>query len=631
MRRNLRGFAARPAPSVPESIAAVVAAIAALYPLERHWGADNGVDVEAKTWTDRLLGDVMAAPADFPGYGAYWGEGRNALEFDGEGTTALEQTSSTLAGLFAGTAKGTIVTLAEPTTWDGSSPGCILHIGLAATTCFDVGVNATGGGTYCRRQPAGTLTLSTAQGQRIRTGAYDSTTQRLYHDETLTTTVAAGSMLAPNRLVFGASYIGGGGSLVNRFSGLVRHIIVIPGVCLPTEQPALWTRLCAALSREMTALRIVGSRGQAMGALSSTSITRSESRIRSWTRGGATDICLAFGNYYMGFPAVPPNDYPIRAAIEYNGVNYPVTFRGASSKTVTARDKIIVSDVVAGLTLPAGAEFYVRCGAECALGDQVPTGYPLRTNPATAAHDQMVSTNGGASQVGGTGAMSETGDYTAAQAFGALAVLGVPLSTEPRCLIIGDSIVRTRDDGGVDGNMGWFQRALYAANKVPYTSHDRSGIQSTNHTPANNPYLYILAQWVQSKALVCLGRNSMSNVTNLTTDTVNIIAALRVAGCAVYWALVPPRSTSTDAWATVANQTTDSTEANRQTYHASLQSYVGTTLADVLDMLSLYESGTPGKWIPGTTADGIHPGLAGTSDTVHAQMAAVVQPIAEGW
>lgn len=79
-------------------------------------------------------------------------------------------------------------------------------------------------------------------------------------------------------------------------------------------------------------------------------------------------------------------------------------------------------------------------------------------------------------------------------------------------------------------------------------------------------------------------------------------------GIKVYFGTIPPRTTSTDSWATLANQTVAASEAQRLAINEWLRT-IPAPITGILDVAAAVE--TSGKWNVGTTADGIHPKAAG--------------------
>jgi lysophospholipase L1-like esterase len=84
-------------------------------------------------------------------------------------------------------------------------------------------------------------------------------------------------------------------------------------------------------------------------------------------------------------------------------------------------------------------------------------------------------------------------------------------------------------------------------------------------------------------------------------------------GFPVYVQTNLPATTSTDAFATTANQTVVASEAQRLALNASMRAGGVANAWGVVDTARWAESATdPGKWLPGLTADGTHPNRAGS-------------------
>jgi len=107
------------------------------------------------------------------------------------------------------------------------------------------------------------------------------------------------------------------------------------------------------------------------------------------------------------------------------------------------------------------------------------------------------------------------------------------------------------------------------------------------------------------------GITAASVITSLQTIAGPFIAA----GIRVWVFTCPPTTTSTDAWATSANQTIAniSAETQRIAYNAALRSggAVALGFAGLIDMSAVVEDGAnPGKWLTTSgawTTDGVHP------------------------
>lgn len=386
-------------------------------------------------------------------------------------------------------------------------------------------------------------------------------------------------------------------------------------------------------------LRIAASGGIVAEGFTNPTITRTESRYIARTRGAVKNARLLFGRYGLvgaGVVTECANAFEVTCGIETpGGPTTPGRFSGVSSiVSVRGGPMLFMSDPI--MDLAANSYYYVRSGARVTLGNVAPMGF-ARRNPAYSAEEQNIWTNGGASQVFATGAMSESGAYSNATAFCPIALIG-EVGDQVAVLAVGDSIARNNDDicmaGTADsmGIRGWIARGLYAANRVPYAHSDRAGNAVQNALPSNAIPQYDLAAFA-THIIICLGSNSMGIWT--TAQARQMLDAYRAGGRQVYWCRVPPRTTG--SWADLASQVVSPAfESARTTFHAWQDSMFSTgMLAGIIDPLSVIQSGVdPQKWIGDTTSDGIHPGKTGFTpgfDAVQIAMAPFVESVAIGW
>jgi lysophospholipase L1-like esterase len=174
-----------------------------------------------------------------------------------------------------------------------------------------------------------------------------------------------------------------------------------------------------------------------------------------------TDLRLVFTMWASGsnVDSAPNGAVSFKAAIEYNGVTYPLTFDG--QRTVSADPwSMKVSDAL-GLELAAGDTFYVRSWFNTVASGT----YPLAVNLNGAAGLGLAgSWVNGSDVCDATGAMSGTNAAPAWAVFGPAQVLGTPLGArKPSVLFIGDSLTL----GIGDQQTGGFGFRALAATPVP--------------------------------------------------------------------------------------------------------------------------------------------------------------------
>jgi lysophospholipase L1-like esterase len=310
-------------------------------------------------------------------------------------------------------------------------------------------------------------------------------------------------------------------------------------------------------------LQVVASKGaipiQLAGAAAN-NYTRPESRLMAQSpRIGVRDLRLLYSNFYANGTtgeADVPNGITIEAAVELTSPaakTLMATFGGAATGALVAGAPYLVSDVVLS-DLPALTAFFVRSGALVTSGQRWGTGGKRANN-----NDSMVESTSASSQVSATGTMSTPSGGAAvasSNAFGPTAILGIPSSPLPSCVIVGDSIAYGQGDGyDNNGNSGFAERGLYGAN-IPWINLSRSSDRAMWMVRANYPQRRKL--WQYCNLLLCaLGSNDIANghtVSAIQASLLEIWADAHARGMNVVQATITTRTTSSDNWATKANQ-----------------------------------------------------------------------------
>lgn len=361
-------------------------------------------------------------------------------------------------------------------------------------------------------------------------------------------------------------------------------------------------------------------------------------------------IQLAYSNFFSGASNTEqdgPNPITIRAAVEpFGNVIMPVTFNGARS-IVIEPGCTVLSDPV-GVDIIKGATFWSRTHVSVTAGQKFPrSGIPV----ASSGEGHNYGTTLGA-DLTATGSASLTGQNVNSHALGPSAILGKVIDPgKPVIGLPGDSIMAGTGDAPY---IGFAQRALggnYSFQKVAYPGEAMSGWANV----ANNTGL------TRFRRLGLLGRVAMTHI--LTDYTVNSVAVTTLLadavvmwlsfarfGVPVYQTTLTPQTTSTDAWATVANQSlfrAQADEDRRVAFNTWLRDgapvngvtpqapgasgagivragSVGHPLAGIVEVADLAESArNSGRWKAGYTADGTHPNPTGA-----AALSAAINPTA---
>jgi lysophospholipase L1-like esterase len=196
--------------------------------------------------------------------------------------------------------------------------------------------------------------------------------------------------------------------------------------------------------------------------------------------------------------------------------------------------------------------------------------------------------------------------------YGPIAVIGRTGRWQPSWCIVGDSIGEGYVDDTVgDGHnqSGWWQRSMDGM--VGASTQAKAGENSGQWLADRNRQRQ-MAQY--SHVVDAFGRNDLSTGVNLPAlyeQKKRMWGIMRRAGVRVIvGVLPPPKTTTTDTWATTANQTADSGGGPEyEAYCTWILSQVGVSIDAVLDQRAAVATYTGGawKWNPGYTADGTHP------------------------
>ena len=201
-----------------------------------------------------------------------------------------------------------------------------------------------------------------------------------------------------------------------------------------------------------------------------------------------------------------------------------------------------------------------------------------------------------------------------------IAIIGELDTPKPSFVFIGTSIIwaqasgsPTEDQGDSDGYVGWAERA--AGNKVAWSNFAAPGDRMSSFVnPTTAQYRLSALEYLRPSHVLdeYLANDLSDTFTNIQANKIKLWTMLQSMGVKHIWISTGfPQTTSTDGWATTANQTPNSpANANMQSYNTWI---LGTDLSQygvekVIDLRSVVES-SPGSglWVPNATADGVHP------------------------
>lgn len=281
--------------------------------------------------------------------------------------------------------------------------------------------------------------------------------------------------------------------------------------------------------------------------------------MRTYWAHGAGDISslqLVYINRYLSGVAsgAAGSAHNVKVYVEYPaGTFWPVTFGGLSTYTRASGGRV-KSDVVAGLTVPAGAKFWVRTVVLTTT-----TGIPCIVLPASAQAIGIDDGNVAADQ-GNSGTISAT---TTVNTIGPNAIIGTVNATNARSFVIlGDSLTFGTGDetahGARDGT-GFVARLLDAAG-LPYFKWAIGGQQATDAATIQSTIAADTAATLMdfSDVICAYGVNDLRlgrTKAQIEADYQTIYAVGSFAGKRKYQTTITPRSDTTDAYATTTNQT----------------------------------------------------------------------------
>jgi lysophospholipase L1-like esterase len=332
-------------------------------------------------------------------------------------------------------------------------------------------------------------------------------------------------------------------------------------------------------------------------------------RLKRWSHKTLTtaDHRLVYANSRLlaSGDTAATNAITLKASVEGpNGTSLPVFFGGKREVTIEAGG-FVTSDPV-GMVLPPNTAFFVRTRVTVALtGHQWPLGGTLLT---TEGETWVLS-----DQVDNVTTMATN----AGTAFGPVAIRGAVGQSIPSVVIIGGSSTIGQSDIAVDaGNpqrdMGYLPRWL--TNEVCYLKVARGNHRLDMVLP-DSRRMSLIAALKPSHVIVQMGYTELFELSLGVAGTqarlLEVWQAMAALGAKVFQVTITPAASSSDSFATLANQTPFASSSLRLTVNDWIKS-MPAPLSGVLDVAALVQDGTdPTRWKVtggafGYTADGTH-------------------------
>lgn len=338
--------------------------------------------------------------------------------------------------------------------------------------------------------------------------------------------------------------------------------------------------------------------------------------------GDLTKVKLSFSNFF-GFTDTVGNAYildTVSLEKETGSLSVPVTFSTNRSITLADGDVDILSDEILPSAFSAtlfqrGEVYWVKVKGHVTTDThKIPVGRNRNevTGSQAAVYDPAVTT---ISSTDTFGQYTSSGTAPTLITFGVSPVMvGIYSGTDPITYFgLGDSIF---DGTGTNFNGGYFQEAMTDADgsSNPLSSIDcsKGGSTQTEWDSGTKWKSYIPYSRVGIEEL---GTNQGNSALDKQQ---NLWASMRTGGIQVVLRpSLTPVTTSTDNWATEANQTA-ATAATKTAHNAFLSQSAEQGVVDFYEFLTSVRGVDQNKWkVDGSafyaTADGTHPSATGYS------------------
>lgn len=332
------------------------------------------------------------------------------------------------------------------------------------------------------------------------------------------------------------------------------------------------------------------------------------------------NLRLTYANYALqpSEGSVPvANLITIEAAVFVQGSHAPVrvTFGPSSAPQMTIAKEGEVSSNVVRIQIAPFATFSVRTGVYVDKGQTWPVGYfAYHPSDYSAVSDgqtsHVMASEADARRPGGT--------ISTQFGYGPVAVTGTYDAPDIAIASVGDSLT-TGNTGASRGNHVGDRGTLpygYATAPGGRVAYSKLARDSAFLTAFDKPELSqhrVEQLKYATHVVVWLGTNDVGakSVAKLQQSLLHVWALSRLGGRKVIAVTLPPRTRSTDQFATTENQTPWrgwEPGGKRDQLNAWIKSQVGVTVDDVLDFNPIWESKSkPGSWNIGLSGDGTHP------------------------
>lgn len=310
-----------------------------------------------------------------------------------------------------------------------------------------------------------------------------------------------------------------------------------------------------------------------MGGLTATNVTDgtvSGATYRTYHQTPAgtaiSDIVVGYSNWRWNNTlgeVAGSNNITVKAYLEYGGVNYPLTSLGQQTLTIVPGadgcfDPLPIT--IAANTAYAIHTYVTNAGVSSGT-------WPL--GPLLTSYDSNNYASGGGDVSSTVGPVAGT---SASYMFGPSFIAATLATPVPTVGVIGDSILAGQGDGvAYSGDLqlyqGYVARGL--GNTLPSIAMTRGGFKLSQVAPglALTRAMSLFRNGRISTAIVELGVNdSADTLATIQANMIHIWTLFTSRGVRVVQTTITPlTTTSSDGWATVANQTVNAADSTKRT------------------------------------------------------------------
>lgn len=313
-------------------------------------------------------------------------------------------------------------------------------------------------------------------------------------------------------------------------------------------------------------------------------------------------------------------DFDLQASIVFNNQFCPMSVGGTTTTPVQAGATQVTTNP-AGVYLPPNTEIKVKTGAIVAsAGQSIPAGLSQTTRI------KKVGSTDAASQIFSRFDINNSsGRVDTTLGLTPLMITGIPEFRHVAIAGWGDSLMAGVGDSTTNANgaTGWFEHACMnvdgAGRNIPFTNLSKSGDQ-TNTYDADEAYARFAVLEYVTHVIFGMGNNDIMagrTLAQMQAAHLEAWAHARLFGVESGATTLPPRTTSTDGWATVENQTplaNYTTAGIRGQFNAWLFERLAAGALDfIIDINSVAADTTnPDVFKAGFSYDGTHWGTAST-------------------